>query len=106
MRTKQRSKASGVHRKGGSARTVASLPRVHDIREGLGLNRKLFSRLTGYSERALADWETGKKLGEASRQRMVEMQRLQTALCQVMRPQFVGHWLQTPNEAFDGLKPL
>ena len=103
MPTKQRSKPSALRRNSAPAR---SSPNVQEIRQGLGLNRKLFSRLTGYSERALADWEAGKQLGEASRQRMVEMQRLQQALCRVMRDEFVGQWLQTPNEAFDGLKPV
>ena len=34
------------------------------------------------------------------------MQRLQQALIGVMKPDFVGVWLQTPNDAFGGLKPV
>lgn len=79
---------------------------VCDLRKELGLNRKVFSRLTGYSERAIADWESGKELGDASRQRMIEMRRLRDALVRVIKQEFIGEWLQTPNDAFEGLKPL
>jgi hypothetical protein len=37
---------------------------------------------------------------------MTEMQRLYQALANVMKPGFVGEWLQAPNDAFSGLKPL
>ena len=79
---------------------------VAALRRTLGLTRKLFSRLTGYSERAIAKWEGQEALGDASRQRMREIQRLQQALASVMKPEFVGTWLQTPNDAFGGLKPI
>jgi hypothetical protein len=39
-------------------------------------------------------------------QRLTEAERLQKSLSRVMRPQFIGPWLETPNEAFSGLKPL
>jgi len=86
----------------GSVKTIA----VRPIRTRLGLSQKLFSRLTGYSERAIAAWESGRSLSEASRQRMIEMQRMQSALSKVMRAGYVGEWLNTENVAFDGLKPL
>jgi DNA-binding transcriptional regulator YiaG len=76
------------------------------IRKELGINRKLFARLTGYSERAVAKWEAGERLSGASLQKMTEMRRLQTALATVMKARFVPQWLQTPNESFGGLKPL
>ena len=83
----------------------AGIP-VRVIRDNLGLNRRLFSRLTGYSERAVADWEAGKELSESTRQRLTEIQRLQLALARVMQAEFVGTWLQTPNPAFEGFKPI
>lgn len=85
--------------------TPAGVP-VRELRDNLGLNRKLFSRLTGYSERAVADWESGKELSDSTRQRLTEIQRLQLALVRVMQADFVGTWLQTPNPAFDGFKPI
>jgi transcriptional regulator with XRE-family HTH domain len=79
---------------------------VHDIRTRLGVSRKVFSRLIGFSERSIADWEAGKSLAPGSQARMREVVRLHAALANVMDPSFVGAWLETPNEAFDQLKPL
>ncbi len=79
---------------------------VSDLRQALGLNRRLFSRLTGYSERAIADWESGKEVSDSTRQRLTEVERLQQALARIMKADFVGTWLQTPNPAFDNFKPI
>lgn len=79
---------------------------VKALREGFGLNRRLFARLAGFSERAIAGWEGDGRQSSSSRQRLRELQRLQRALADVMEPSRIGEWLQTPGEAFDGLKPL
>jgi DNA-binding transcriptional regulator YiaG len=79
---------------------------VRDLRERFGVSRKIFSRVVGFSERAIADWEAKKPQSEACLQRMREMARLQEALTGVMREDFVGAWLNTPNAAFAGLKPI
>jgi hypothetical protein len=79
---------------------------VHQLRDSFGLSRRVFSRLSHFSERAIADWEAGEKLSPQSRQRMVELKRLQQALAGVIEQAFIGEWLETPNDAFDGLKPL
>jgi DNA-binding transcriptional regulator YiaG len=79
---------------------------VRLLRQRLGVSRKIFSRVVGFSERAIADWEAEKPLSDACLQRMREMSRLQEALAGVMREDFVGTWLITPNDAFDGLKPI
>lgn len=79
---------------------------VGELREALGLSRKVFSRLTGFSERAIADWEAGKDFSEPTRQRMTEMQRLQQGLARVMKRELIADWLQTPNDAFGSLKPI
>ncbi len=81
-------------------------PSIGLLRKDLGINRKLFARLTGYSERAVAKWEAGTKLSGASLQKMTEMRRLQQALITVIRAEFVPQWLQSPSEAFGGLKPI
>lgn len=81
-------------------------PSVAELRKSLGISRKLFARLTGYSERAVAQWESGTKLSGASLQKMNEIRRLHQALSTVIRPDFVPQWLQTPNDAFSGLKPI
>jgi transcriptional regulator with XRE-family HTH domain len=79
---------------------------VRDIRHRLGLSRKLFSRLSGYSERAVAEWEAGKPMSTASIQRLNELARLEDGLNRVMKRGFIPDWLQAPNGAFSGLKPL
>jgi len=80
---------------------------VSEIRTNFGVNRRLFSRMTGCSERSISDWERGKKrLAGASLNRMREIKRLYEALASVMDPEFIGTWVDTPNDAFDGLKPL
>lgn len=79
---------------------------VRELRERFGVGRKIFSRVVGFSERAIADWEANKPLSEAPLQRMREIARLQEALSGVMREDFVGTWLNAPNDAFDGLKPI
>jgi transcriptional regulator with XRE-family HTH domain len=79
---------------------------VGDVRGAFGLSRRVFARLTGYSERAIAAWEGGKELGEASRQRMLETRRLEKALARAMKPARAAAWLEEPNRAFRGFKPL
>jgi transcriptional regulator with XRE-family HTH domain len=79
---------------------------VAALRAKLGLPRKTFARLTGFSERAIADWEQGKVVSEPGLRRMREIERLQEHLAEVVRADFIPQWLETPNPAFDGLKPL
>jgi transcriptional regulator with XRE-family HTH domain len=79
---------------------------VRELRRNLGISQTNFSRLTGYSLRAVAAWERDKPLSDASRQRMLELQRLHAALSRVMKPEFIGEWMLRPNEGLSGFKPL
>jgi len=79
---------------------------VSALRESLHVGRRFFSRLTGFSERAIAEWENAKPLSGASLLKMREIERLWVALCGIMRQEFIGVWLDTPNPAFEGLKPV
>jgi DNA-binding transcriptional regulator YiaG len=79
---------------------------VADVRRRLGLSRKIFSRLTGFSERAIANWEKGGQPDEPCLRRIRETERFQARLAEVVAPDAIAEWLDTPNEAFDGLKPL
>jgi DNA-binding transcriptional regulator YiaG len=85
----------------GNANTDVSV-----VRHNLGLSRKIFSRLTGFSERAIVGWENGAAISEPGLRRIREMERFQKRLAEVVRPESIPEWLETPNEAFDGLKPL
>ena len=79
---------------------------VGRLRKALALSRRQFSRLTGYSERAIVNWESGRTPDEPALRRIKEIDRLRGRLSQVMKPEFIPEWLGMPNEAFDGLKPL
>ena len=76
------------------------------VRRKLGLTRKVFSRLTGYSERAIANWEGGGKPDDPGLRRIKETERFQERLAEIVEPGAIPEWLDTPNQAFDGLKPL
>jgi transcriptional regulator with XRE-family HTH domain len=84
----------------------ASAPAVSKVRAALGLSRKLFSRLAGFSERAIAGWETGEPISDPGARRIRELERFQERLAEVIEPESIALWLVTPNDAFDALKPL
>jgi DNA-binding transcriptional regulator YiaG len=79
---------------------------VADLRHRLGLSRKVFSRLTGFSERNIANWERGGQPDEPSLRRMRETERFQARLAELVDPHAIPAWLDTPNPAFEGLRPL
>jgi len=85
---------------------VVEGPDAGSLRRALDLSRRDFSRLTGFSERAIAGWESGERPSAQSQQRLLEIQQLQMALAEVMEPASIGPWLRQPNSAFQRLKPL
>ncbi len=76
------------------------------MRGRLGLSRKLFSRLAGFSERAIADWESGKPVSEPGLRRIKELDLFRERLSEMVAADAIPGWLDTPNEVFNGLKPL
>lgn len=80
---------------------------VMAIRQGYGMSRVAFARLTGFSERALANWEANKQVPDVpTTRRLRELERLRKALCTVITAEGLAAWLDGPNQAFGGLKPL
>ena len=77
-----------------------------ELRSRLGLSRDVFSRLLPVSTRSLATIESGEKPSGAVRRRMTELRRIVDALEEVMVSEAIGEWMTTPNDAFDGFKPL
>jgi hypothetical protein len=98
--------AGMVNGRGKTRQNERGAPLVSGIRRNLGVDLRTFSRLTGYSERAIAQWESGGALSASSRQRIAEVRRLQEALARVMKPSAIGKWIDTPNPGLKGLKPL
>lgn len=89
----------------------ARLPKVRrmsigDIREKLGLSQIELARVTGYSLRSIAGWESGKVLSDAAKQKLTETDRLRIALSQIVPSDHLGEWLRTPNPAFEGQSPI
>lgn len=72
----------------------------------LGIRKKIFSRLAGFSERAITDYESGKKVSDALIRRMKELVHLQKRLSRVVKANAIPVWLEKPNRAFDGLTPI
>ena len=79
---------------------------VLGVRNHLGFSQEEMARVTGYSVRAIAGWEAGKKLSGPARQKIVETERLSAALAEIMPPGDLGEWMRTPNPAFEGQTPI
>src|SRR5947209_3123852 len=71
---------------------------VGKVRREMGLSRREFSRLTGYSERAIVNWESGRTPDEPALRRIREIDRFRGRLSQVVKPEFIAEWLSTPND--------
>jgi len=77
-----------------------------EMRKRLALSQPVFARLLPVSVRTLVTLEGGSPTTEAVMRRLKEIDRLTEALSEVMKKESLGTWLQNPNQAFDGLKPL
>ena len=77
-----------------------------ELRDRLAMPRQLFCRVVNVSERTVADAEAGKGSAEKLKRPYNEVYRLHEALSEVVDAESLGLWFQTPNDAFDGLKPL
>src|SRR5579862_9551123 len=85
---------------------VESRGSAGDLRLQLQLSQAVFARLLSISVRSLATLERGTLHTEVVARRLTELRRLTKSLAEVMKSETIGTWLQSPNEAFDGLKPL
>lgn len=79
---------------------------VTGLRHKLGLSQTELARVTGYSLRSIAGWESGKPLSDSARQKMIETDRLTEALGQVLPAGGLAEWMRTPNSAFEGQTPI
>lgn len=65
------------------------------------------SRLVGLSLRNISQLETSqKKPSPPVQKHLNEIRRLQDALAEVMAPDCIAEWLDTPNDAFGKFKPV
>lgn len=77
-----------------------------ELRDRLAMPRPLFGRLVNLSERTIAKVEATGCVVEKLKRPYNEIYRLLEALGDVVDPKSLGLWFQTPNDAFDTLKPL
>jgi DNA-binding transcriptional regulator YiaG len=105
MATQKKLVAKNLNARGAALRPAQPLS-VSTVRSRLGVTRKMFSRLAGFSERAIADWESGKPVSEPGLRRIKELDRFRDRLSEVVAAETISSWLNSPNKAFDGLKPL
>lgn len=76
------------------------------LRNRLGLNRETFARLVPMSTRTLASIESGKPPSANAVRQLKELKRVIDALSEVLQTEAIGLWIEQPNDAFDGLKPI
>jgi DNA-binding transcriptional regulator YiaG len=71
-----------------------------------GVTRDAFTRMTGFSPRAVANWSSGKVPGPSARKRLTELTRLFDALSELVDRKAIPSWLGTSNPSFEGSTPL
>ena len=78
-----------------------------ELRGSLNMPQGVFGRMINASVRTIAEIESGRRteLGKLARS-YTEVERLYNALSEVVDPDSLEGWFKTPNEAFDGFKPV
>jgi DNA-binding transcriptional regulator YiaG len=79
---------------------------VRTFCDAFGVTQESFTRLAGFSPRAVAHWVSGRTPSRSARQRFTELTRLFDALADMVDPKAIGEWLKAPNPAFEGSTPL
>src|SRR6478736_6197389 len=79
---------------------------VRTFCDSFGVTQDSFTRLTGFSPRAVAHWASGRTPGGSAQKRLNELTRLFDALSDMVDSKAIGAWLKEPNPAFDGSTPL
>ena len=74
--------------------------------DSFGMTQDSFTRLTGFSPRAVAHWASGRTPSGSAQKHLTELTRLFDALSDMVDAKAIGQWLKQPNPAFDGSTPL
>jgi len=77
-----------------------------ELRNNLHMAREIFSRLVDVSVRTIAEVESKQKKVDKLQRNYIEVKRLYDSLCEVVEADSLGDWFNTPNDAFDGFKPV
>ena len=116
MKTMVGKRSTTARSNGGSTRRIKEAAfATHTAREefsvrifcdSFGVTQDSFTRLAGFSPRAVAHWASGRTPGGPAQKRMTELTRLFDALSDMVDAKAIGAWLKQPNPAFDGSTPL
>jgi hypothetical protein len=79
---------------------------VRKFCDSFGVTQESFTRLAGFSPRAVAHWAGGRTPGGSAQKRLTELTRLFETLSDMVDSKAIGEWLKQPNPAFDGSTPL
>ena len=79
---------------------------VRDFCEAYAVTQDTFTRLAGFSPRAVANWAQGQKPSASTERRLNELRRLFEELEKLVKAEAIGPWLKEPNPAFDGSTPV
>ena len=77
-----------------------------ELRDRLQMPRVVFGRVVNVSERTIAKVEAAAEQVEKLRRPYNEVYRLYKVLSEVVVSESLGAWFMTPNDAFDGFKPV
>lgn len=112
-KTARKSAAGGNRCRPAVATSPGTLPIVEcdsgcslQLRTQLGMNRETFARLVPMSTRNLANIEAGKPPSTNVLRQLHELRRVVDGLAEVIQKDAIGPWLEQPNGAFGGLKPI
>src|SRR5688572_12764096 len=95
-------KSNGLKTSGGGGAPL----NVKAFCESYQVSQEAFTRLTGFSPRAVANWASGRKPSDSTERRLTEFKRIFDALAKLVSAEAIGPWLKQPNQAFDGSTPL
>jgi hypothetical protein len=83
-----------------------SLGAVKEFVKRYRVSQETVTRMTGFSLRAITNWNQGSRPSASTARRLIEVKRLFAALENLVSPEAIGPWLKEPNPAFDGSTPL
>jgi len=88
---------------------VSTRPKILDLRvfrQRHGLSQGLLARLLDVSLRTASGLESGAVRPAPLQRNLTQITHLCDALAEAMDADYVGHWLDQPNEMLSGLKPV
>jgi len=92
----------GTLRQPGAFRGLA----IKEFCKAYAVTQDTFTRLAGFSPRAVANWAQGQKPSASTERRLTELKRIFEALEKLVNKEAIGPWLKETNPAFDGSTPL